>query len=165
MAKITWTNKTTLNPQPSIARENKVIDDDMNEIKQVVNANDDNVGDLADLDTTDKSSLVNAVNELATGWTSLGTQTGSTAIALPNNFKELIVDIDQVGTSKNYTFHFIKEQLSSSSKVYINGAYISNSNASQIGLNISLTSVNIGYTYNNGGTETTSTSILKAWYR
>jgi hypothetical protein len=67
MAKITWTNKTTLNPQPSIARENKVIDDDMNEIKQVVNTNDDNVGDLTNLDTTDKSSIVNAINEVLDG--------------------------------------------------------------------------------------------------
>jgi hypothetical protein len=67
MAKITWTDKTALNPQPSIARENKVIDDDMNEIKQVVNTNDDNVGDLTNLDTTDKSSIVNAINEVLDG--------------------------------------------------------------------------------------------------
>jgi hypothetical protein len=64
MAKITWTNKTTLNPQPSIARENKCTDADLNEIKSVVNTNDDNVGDLTNLDTTDKSSIVNATNEL-----------------------------------------------------------------------------------------------------
>lgn len=43
MAKITWADKTALNPQPSIARENKVIDDDMNEIKSVVNTNDDSL--------------------------------------------------------------------------------------------------------------------------
>lgn len=43
MAKITYTNKVTLNPQPSIADENKVTDDNMNEIKQVVNTNDDTV--------------------------------------------------------------------------------------------------------------------------
>lgn len=43
MAKITYTNKVTLNEQPSIADENKVTDDDMNEIKQVVNNNDDTV--------------------------------------------------------------------------------------------------------------------------
>jgi hypothetical protein len=39
MAKITFDNKVSLDPQPSIARENKVIDDDMNEIKTVVNTN------------------------------------------------------------------------------------------------------------------------------
>lgn len=37
MAKITYTNKVTLNPQPSIADENKVTSGDMNEIKNVVN--------------------------------------------------------------------------------------------------------------------------------
>lgn len=39
MGKINYTNKTTLNPQPSIADENKVTSGDMNEIKSVVNGN------------------------------------------------------------------------------------------------------------------------------
>lgn len=39
MGKINYTNKTTLNPQPSIADENKVTSVDMNEIKSVVNGN------------------------------------------------------------------------------------------------------------------------------
>jgi len=64
MAKITWANKTTLNPQPSIARENKCTNADLNEIKSVVNTNDDNVGDLSDLNTTDKTSIVGAINEV-----------------------------------------------------------------------------------------------------
>jgi hypothetical protein len=46
MAKITYTNKVTLNPQPSIANENKVTDSDMNEIKSSVNTLYDNQGDL-----------------------------------------------------------------------------------------------------------------------
>ncbi len=66
MAKITYTNKETLNEQPSIAVKNKVTSDDMNEIKSVVNANDDNVGDLSNLNTTDKSTLVDAINEVNT---------------------------------------------------------------------------------------------------
>lgn len=64
MAKITYANKVTLNPQPSIADENKVTDDDMNEIKTVVNNNDNNVGDLSNLATNTKSSIVGAINEL-----------------------------------------------------------------------------------------------------
>lgn len=64
MAKITYTNKVTLNEQPSVADINKVTDDDMNEIKSVVNTNDDNVGTLSNLNTTDKTSIVNAINEL-----------------------------------------------------------------------------------------------------
>lgn len=64
MSKITYTNKVTLNSQPSIADENKVTSGDMNEIKTVVNNNDDNVGDLTSLTTTNKTSLVSAINEV-----------------------------------------------------------------------------------------------------
>lgn len=41
MAKITYEDKQNLTTDPELLRINKVIDDDMNEIKQVVNANDD----------------------------------------------------------------------------------------------------------------------------
>lgn len=64
MSKITYQNKVTLNENPNVADINKLKADDLNEIKNVVNANDDNVGNLANLKTTDKSSLVNAINEL-----------------------------------------------------------------------------------------------------
>lgn len=63
MSKITYTNKVTLNDYPDIANINKCTADDLNEIKTVVNANDDNVGNLADLDTSDTSSVVDAINE------------------------------------------------------------------------------------------------------
>ena len=64
MSKITYANKVTLNENPNVADINKVKANDLNEIKNVVNANDDNVGDIANLKTTDISSVVNAVNEL-----------------------------------------------------------------------------------------------------
>ena len=67
MAMITYDNKSTLNPQPSIAAKNKVTSDDMNEIKSVVNTNYGEVGNITNLTTTDKSSIVNAVNELKNG--------------------------------------------------------------------------------------------------
>ena len=65
MSKITYTDKVTLNENPNVADVNKVKANDLNEIKNVVNANDDNVGDLEQLQTTDKSTLVNAINELS----------------------------------------------------------------------------------------------------
>lgn len=99
MAKITWTDKTALNPQPSIARENKCTDADLNEIKSVVNTNDDNVGDITTLTTTDKSSIVNAVNELATGWTLLGTETGNTDISLPSSYNEILIIVEAISSS------------------------------------------------------------------
>lgn len=67
MAQITYTNKETLNSQPSIADKNKVKAEDMNEIKSVVNTNYGEVGDITTLTTTNKSSVVSAVNELKSG--------------------------------------------------------------------------------------------------
>ena len=64
MSKINYTDKVTLNENPNVADVNKVKADDLNEIKNVVNANDDNVGDIANLKTTDKSSVVNAINKI-----------------------------------------------------------------------------------------------------
>lgn len=64
MAKITYEDKEFLNKNESIADKNKVNDTDLNQIKEVVNGNDDNIGDLSDLNTNDKSSVVNAINEV-----------------------------------------------------------------------------------------------------
>lgn len=66
MAKITYEDKEFLNKNENIADKNKVNDTDLNEIKNTVNENDDNVGDLSDLNTTNKDNLVSAVNELIT---------------------------------------------------------------------------------------------------
>lgn len=84
MSKITYTNKVDLYEDTSISDINKVKARDMNEIKNVVNANDDAtttntnaietlsnqtttntnaIGTLSDLSTTNKDNLVNAVNE------------------------------------------------------------------------------------------------------
>lgn len=62
---ITFANKTTLNPQPSIADENKVTAGDMNEIKSVYNTE---IGDVSSLNTS-ASSVVGAINELKNGET------------------------------------------------------------------------------------------------
>lgn len=44
MAQITYNDKVALNENPNIPDENKVTDDDMNEIKNVVNGNDSALG-------------------------------------------------------------------------------------------------------------------------
>lgn len=64
MAKITYENKEFLNKNENIADKNKVNDTDLNEIKNVVNENDDSVGNLSNLNTINKDSLVGAINEL-----------------------------------------------------------------------------------------------------
>lgn len=62
MAKIKYEDKEFLNKNESIADKNKVNDTDLNEIKNVVNENDDSVGNLSNLNTNDKSNLINAIN-------------------------------------------------------------------------------------------------------
>ena len=62
--KITYTDKQQLNANSSIQDINKVKATDMNEIKSVVNDNADLQGDLTNLETTEQSSIVSAINEL-----------------------------------------------------------------------------------------------------
>lgn len=64
MAKITYENKVALNVNSDIADVNKCNATDLNEIKNVVNENDDNMGLLSNLNTTNKSNLVSAINEV-----------------------------------------------------------------------------------------------------
>ena len=71
MAKITYENKVALNVNSDIADVNKCNATDLNEIKNVVNENDDNttnnsnaIGNLSSLNTTNKNNLVGAINEV-----------------------------------------------------------------------------------------------------
>lgn len=82
MQTINYTNKSALNENAGIADVNKCNAADMNEIKSVVNANASECGNTSDLNTTDTSSIVNAVNEVNTG---LGTKQATilTGTSLP----------------------------------------------------------------------------------
>ncbi len=62
--KITYSDKQAINTNPTLQAINKVQDTDMNEIKSVVNDNADLMGDLTTLATTEKSSIVGAINEI-----------------------------------------------------------------------------------------------------
>lgn len=63
MSKITYADKSDISTS-AVPATNKVVANDMNEIKTVVNTNDTSLGDLSTLTTTDKTSLVNAINEI-----------------------------------------------------------------------------------------------------
>lgn len=63
MAQITYADKSAMNVNSSIPAINKCQASDMNEIKSVVNNNYNEVGNITNLTTTDKSSVVNAINE------------------------------------------------------------------------------------------------------
>lgn len=71
MSKITFEDKVALNINSDIADVNKCNATDLNEIKEVVNTNDDNttknsnaIGNLSSLNTTNKNNLVSAINEV-----------------------------------------------------------------------------------------------------
>lgn len=64
MAKITYEDKVALNVNSDIADINKVNASDLNEIKNVVNTNDDNMGLLSNLTTPNKNNLVGAINSI-----------------------------------------------------------------------------------------------------
>lgn len=64
MAKITYENKVALNINQDVADVNKCNATDLNEIKNVVNSNDDNMGLLSNLNTTNKGSIANSINEV-----------------------------------------------------------------------------------------------------
>lgn len=66
MQSLTYTNKTPLYINSDIPDENKVNYSDLNDIKSVVNANATECGNASSLNTTDKTSLVNAINEVNT---------------------------------------------------------------------------------------------------
>lgn len=57
---ITYNDKTFLNQNTSIADENKVNDTDLNQIKDVVNTNANNIGDLSNLN--EGTTIVDSVN-------------------------------------------------------------------------------------------------------
>ena len=65
MGKITFEDKVDITVKP-IPEVNKIVAANVNEIKEKVNENDDNVGPLSSLLTTIKTSIVNAINELYT---------------------------------------------------------------------------------------------------
>lgn len=67
MQSISYTNKTALNQNSSISDVNKCNASDLNQIKTVVNANATECGDASSLNTTSKTSLVSAINEVNTG--------------------------------------------------------------------------------------------------
>lgn len=62
MGKITYNDKSFLNQNSDIADENKVNDTDMNEIKNVVNTNDDTVINLVPQAITLETNVTGSIN-------------------------------------------------------------------------------------------------------
>lgn len=84
MQSIGYTDKTALNVNSTVPDVNKCNADDMNEIKNVVNANASECGNASNLNTADKTSLVNAINEVSNNLSGKQT-TILTGTSLPGN--------------------------------------------------------------------------------
>lgn len=84
-----------------------------NQIVPDVQANKTAIGTLADLQTTAKDNLVDAINEVASagpgpvsaGWTLLGTATGTNTLSVPATAKELYLVVE-LGTEAAF-FNYI----------------------------------------------------------
>lgn len=66
MQTISYTDKTPLNVNSGISDVNKCNASDLNSIKTVVNSNAAECGNASSLNTTTKTSLVSAINEVNT---------------------------------------------------------------------------------------------------
>lgn len=94
MAQITYANKVALNENPEIANINKVTDDDMNEIKQVVNDNYNNTIQITDTEPTDSDNKI---------WIDTG-EVGSAVSEITNEYSTST----GLGYSANYVNNLIK---------------------------------------------------------
>lgn len=130
------------------------------------NANETKIGDLAQLNTVDKSSLVNAINEINDDWQEIDA-TGSVDINLPSVFKEISIEV-RVGSSFCWSFYFPKKYFDdltvNSYRNYRSGHYISSSNNSACNIEIKKTTVKLLDAYGNG-TNATNDAKVSLFYR
>ena len=115
MSKITYADKETLYTNNDIPANKKVQSGDMNEIKQVVNENDNKVGELNNLNTTDKSNVINAINEIFT------------------NLELIPITIESLPTRTNYNAFYIPKLKMCYANIYCNSPGISASSTTNLG--------------------------------
>lgn len=108
----------------------------------------------------DASSVQTLINEALT-WKYLGTTTGTTAISLPAEYKELVIKVN-VGTGVNYTNHYIKEELKDTSELYYSG--FNNGSVNTLRIQLSKTSAQL-YSAEFNGSSVTSSAVLWYYYR
>ena len=129
MAQITYTNKVALNENPEIANINKVTDDDMNEIKQVVNDNYNNTIQITDTEPTDSDNKIwidtgeigSAVSEITNEY-STSTGLGYSANYVNTELDKKITNETTQSTVSQCTFYKIGKIVIASGWFVINDA-------------------------------------------
>lgn len=92
MAKITYEDKQNLTTDPELLRINKVIDDDMNEIKQVVNENDDSLNSIIPDIITSANSGNAKIGKLGVEW-------GTVSLSASNGYVSEQITLQNVYTN------------------------------------------------------------------
>ena len=108
MAQITYANKVALNENPEIANINKVTDDDMNEIKQVVNDNYNNTIQITDTEPTDSDNKI---------WIDTG-EVGSQASEITNEYS--------TSTGLGYSANYVNKLFTYSTTEQRVGTWVNN---------------------------------------
>lgn len=138
-----------------------------------VAANKTAIGTLADLQTTAKDNLVNAINEVAQGggggsvgaWTLAGTETGTTHVALPAEFNELCLIVAKAGgLGICYSWVIPATELSATAKGFRAGQYKTSNNFEYCSVYATDTEAYIDECGGNSG-DVTNTSVIRVYYR
>ena len=130
-------------------------------------ASSTDVGTLSSLTTTDKTSVVNAINEVnskTTGsWTLGGTLTGSTSQTVPSGATELYFLI-KAENNTNVSFPIYVPVIPTSTIRMNSGYYMNSSYQCRVSVDVSTTSFAMSYVYVNASNKL-STSKMDWYYR
>ena len=142
MQTITYDAKSYINENPSVPASNKVQASDMNEIKNVVNAN------------------ANATHK----WVSVGDTTGTTSLTLPQDFNEILVVVKVANNDNVCITMVIPENTLYNTAHGFNGGYYAGNINAHVRVLGSLTSISLSIaTLNNSNV--LSTSTMEVYYR
>ena len=136
---------------------------------KLVNLTDDVVGGDMYVEDAVTEDSVNPVTSGAVyntlKWKLVDSKTGTNTIILPSSFNELHINCT-APVGLNFSFHIIKEELSSSFKAFIQGSCRVASEGTLCYMKVSLSSVQLNsYSYNGGSNDATSTATTTVWYR
>lgn len=136
-----------------------------------VTANTNAIGTLADLTTTDKTNLVNAINEVAQGggggsatWSVVGTQTGSTAITISGTYDELCLVAASANNQHIMTIVIPTAQLDNTNKVFRDGGSLAADNYWGVTITVTESSAQLGSFVVNGA-DNTASAVLTVYGR
>lgn len=116
------------------------------------------------LTADDVQAVIDELNANNT-WKVGGSETGATSIDLPATFNELTILIHQTNDySLCYSLSIIKNELSSSDRIFRSGYYISDSNNGCVYVNVSNSRVLLGNYFINGTSYLTDT-VTEVYYK